>query len=222
VFTRREFLATSASAIPSIALARRWRLAAVLRVGTITDPARAELERGLAFGAAEARRSASLFRWTVDRIEMSTGEARQASSVHAIIMGTVGATPNDSVPVLRLVCEAAPREDASFTIAPCEAGRTEEAWQPTLERYGAAQLNDRYRSATGNPMSGDAWLGWFAFKVITDSALKLGTVDPVQLRAYLERPTTHFDGHKGAPLKFDAERRLVQPLYATDAARSGA
>src|SRR5687768_9929519 len=201
--------------MPYFALGRRWSLPSVLRVGTVTESTRPELERGLSFGAAEAQRSASLFQWTVERVTLpAAGATTPTQPVSAIIMGSLGAPPNDAVPVLRLLCDPSRNDDGSFLLAPCEDGEENEVWQPTLERYGAAQLNDRYRSATGSDMTSDAWLGWFAFKVLTDSVLKLRTADPARLGAHLALPTTVFDGHKGAPLRFDARRRLVQPLYA--------
>ncbi len=187
----------------------------MLRVGTVTESTRPELERGLSFGAAEAQRSASLFQWSVERVALpAAGATTTTQPVSAIIMATIGPPPNDAVPVLRLACDPSREDDGSFILAPCEDGEENEVWQPTLERYGAAQLNDRYRSATGTGMTSDAWLGWFAFKVLTDSVLKLRSADPVRLGAHLALPTTVFDGHKGAPLRFDAQRRLVQPLYA--------
>jgi hypothetical protein len=221
VVTRREFLVMSAGAVAHAAFSRR-EAAGVLRVGTATDPARVELERGLAFGAAEAQRSASLFKWTVERVELPAGSTTGLPPVDAVILGVPGPVPNDNLPTLRLVCDTSQSADGSFMLAPCGAAESDEVWQPTLERYGAAQLNDRYRSATGTPMTGEAWLGWFAFKALTDSALKLGTPDPARLRAHLGLPTTHFDGHKGVTLRFDGARRLAQPLYAKDRAPSGA
>ncbi|HEX6053868.1 MAG TPA: hypothetical protein VFZ21_31575 [Gemmatimonadaceae bacterium] len=222
MFSRREFLATSTSAIPYVALGRRWSHASVLRIGTVTDATRPELERGLAFGVAEAQRSASLFQWTVERVPLAVSGATPATPpVSTVIMAAVGPPPNDTVPVLRLVCDPSRTDDGSFILAPCEHGEENEVWQPTLERYGAAQLNDRYRSATGRPMSGDAWLGWFAVKLLADSALKLRTADPRRLQAHLALSTTVFDGHKGAPLRFDGRRRLVQPLYAKSGRPTG-
>jgi len=91
--------------------------------------------------------------------------------------------------------------------------------QAALERFGAAQLNDRYRAATGHPMSGDVWLGWFAMKVLAESALRSRSVAAADLVGYLARGS--FDGHKGSPLTFDSRRRLQQPLYELERASAG-
>jgi ABC-type branched-subunit amino acid transport system substrate-binding protein len=88
------------------------------------------------------------------------------------------------------------------------------AWSSSLERFGAAQLNERYRKRFGVEMDEDAWAGWLAIKVLLDAVLRKGTADPCTLERALiagER----FDGHKGVPLFFDPlSRELVQPLFA--------
>ena len=87
-------------------------------------------------------------------------------------------------------------------------------WVSTLERYGAAQINARYRNRFHAGMDGDAWAGWFAVKVASESALRAGSSEPGRLLVYLESSSTSFDGHKGWPLSFRiAEHQLRQPLY---------
>lgn len=89
------------------------------------------------------------------------------------------------------------------------------AWAPTLERFGASQLNDRYVRANGGaPMTSDAWLGWMAVKVVWESALRAKSGNAADVAAYLARKSTEFDGHKGRPLSFRAwNHQLRQPLY---------
>ena len=87
-------------------------------------------------------------------------------------------------------------------------------WDSRLERFGASQLNDRYRAAAGSGMDGDAWAGWAAVKIAAESALRSRSTDPSSLRSYMESPTTQFDGHKGWPLSFrPGDHQLRQPLY---------
>jgi len=62
-------------------------------------------------------------------------------------------------------------------------------------------------------MTGDAWAGWFAAKVLTESVLRTGSTDRAALSSYLRDTATVFDGHKGVGLRFDARGRLRQPLY---------
>jgi ABC-type branched-subunit amino acid transport system substrate-binding protein len=87
-------------------------------------------------------------------------------------------------------------------------------WGPTLERFGASQINDRYRDKYHEGMNGNAWAGWAAVKIAADAALRAQSVQPSKLLAYLESPSSEFDGHKGWPLTFRrSDHQLRQPLY---------
>ena len=217
VQSRRNFLETVFAATLAIP-ALRWPRAGVpsvrqkvLRLVAVIDPERAELLRGYAFGVTEGARSAALFGWKVESLD-DVRAIDPGGEPHAIVLGVPGRLPAwaAQLPVLRLICDDA-RDAAGFQLAPCNTRKV--AWLPTLSRYGAEQLNDRYRSATGTPMTSDAWLGWFAVKILVESALRTDSTEPDDLRAQLADPATRFDGHKGQPLYFDRRRRLVQPLY---------
>lgn len=87
-------------------------------------------------------------------------------------------------------------------------------WGPSLQRFGASQLNDRYRDKYHSGMDGFAWAGWAAVKIPSEAALRTGSTSPAKLAAYLESPSTQFDGHKGWSLTFRlADHQLRQPLY---------
>jgi ABC-type branched-subunit amino acid transport system substrate-binding protein len=87
-------------------------------------------------------------------------------------------------------------------------------WGPSLQRYGASQLNDRYRDKYQSEMDGFAWAGWAAVKIAAEAALRTRSTSPAKLLAYLESPATKFDGHKGWALTFTAaDHQLRQPLY---------
>jgi hypothetical protein len=89
-----------------------------------------------------------------------------------------------------------------------------ERWLPTLEAFGAAQLNARFAAHAGQPMTSAAWAGWMAVKAVSEAALRTKSAQPDALAAYLAAPTTRLDGHKGVPLSFSPrEHRLVQPVY---------
>jgi ABC-type branched-subunit amino acid transport system substrate-binding protein len=87
-------------------------------------------------------------------------------------------------------------------------------WAPTLQRFGASQINDRYSARYGAPMDGSAWAGWAAVKIAAEAVLRARSTVPDKVLAYLESPSTQFDGHKGWPLTFRAtDHQLRQPLY---------
>lgn len=87
-------------------------------------------------------------------------------------------------------------------------------WHPGLERFGAGQLNDRYRAYANAPMDGFAWAGWAAIKIASEAALRAQSGRAEKILAYLESPTSQFDGHKGWQLSFrSADHQLRQPVY---------
>jgi ABC-type branched-subunit amino acid transport system substrate-binding protein len=87
-------------------------------------------------------------------------------------------------------------------------------WHPKLERFGASQLNARFRARFGTAMDGPAWAGWLAAKALWEASLRARSTEPAALAAYLENGSTQFDGHKGWPLSFRAwDHQLRQPLY---------
>lgn len=95
-------------------------------------------------------------------------------------------------------------------------------WHSSLERFGAAQLNDRFRARFGGEMDGAAWAGWMAVKALWEASLRARSTDGAALRAYLSRDATQFDGHKGWPLSFRAwDRQLRQPLYLVAPGENG-
>lgn len=95
-------------------------------------------------------------------------------------------------------------------------------WDSHLQRFGASQLNDRYAAAAKREMDGAAWAGWAAIKIASETALRARSTDAAKMIAYVEAPTTEFDGHKGWPLSFrPADHQLRQPLYIVVASPDG-
>lgn len=92
-------------------------------------------------------------------------------------------------------------------------------WHGALTRYGAAQLNERYRRRFGEPMDAAAWAAWMAVKVVADATLRLRSDAADSLAAHLIDLRTSFDGHKGEGLRFGgADHQLQQPVYPLDSA----
>ena len=95
-------------------------------------------------------------------------------------------------------------------------------WSSMLERFGASQINDRYRAKYATGMDGGAWAGWAAVKFGAEAALRARSASPARLLGYLESPATQFDGHKGWPLTFrSSDHQLRQPLYIVLAPSAG-
>ena len=104
---------------------------------------------------------------------------------------------------------------AKASVANVPPSATVELWHRSLERYGAAQLNDRYTARFKRPMTSLAWAGWMAIKVAWEASLRAESIEPADLLAVLQKDETQFDGQKGAPLSFRTwDNQLRQPLYA--------
>jgi len=120
--------------------------------------------------------------------------------------------------------------DSMYSIAARTAGRqfaptsnSVVLWAPTLERYGASQINDRYRAWHRSPMDAGAWAGWVAVKIAAEAALRARSSRAEAILSYLESPAASFDGHKGWPLSFRlADHQLRQPLYVLSPSTAGA
>jgi hypothetical protein len=99
-----------------------------------------------------------------------------------------------------------------------EGGDELVAWHESLDRFGAQQLNERFRAHFARGMDGAAWTSWFGVKVLVEAALRTGSQNPTVLAGYLLADGTSFDGHKGQPLRFRSEdHQLMHPLYTPEA-----
>ncbi len=97
------------------------------------------------------------------------------------------------------------------TANPTAVGVTAQAWHPSLEKYAAAQLNKRYRGAFAHAMDDQAWAGWAAVKLLSDTVAREESAAPAVLLEAL-RTRLAFDGQKGVDMSFRADGQLRQPL----------
>jgi PQQ-dependent catabolism-associated beta-propeller protein len=111
---------------------------------------------------------------------------------------------------------------AALTSGGTGGGRAPVIWHEALQRYGAAQLNQRFIRSTGVPADAARWAGWMAAKVLWQIARDINSTDAPTLARHLESDTAEFDGHKGIALVFDSvTHELVQPLYPVPSVMQG-
>ncbi|AZQ66708.1 amino acid ABC transporter substrate-binding protein [Silicimonas algicola] len=92
-------------------------------------------------------------------------------------------------------------------------GLTPMAWHWTFERYGAPQLNQRFRRITDRDMSSEDWAGWAAVRAIMDAASAVRGTDPVAVKAALRSDKLAIDLYKGVRGNFrDWDGQLRQPI----------
>jgi ABC-type branched-subunit amino acid transport system substrate-binding protein len=242
--SRRQFVRISAGAMASIAIPpvlAPYRDEPVLRVAVIDDGSDA-CARGIKLGVSEAQHAAALFNRQITRLELSAGgvgRARNDGAQALVFAGSpasahrlaaecsdeglifLNASSTDDALrrehcgplVFHVAASAAMLADARSTAKQQAAGEVV-MWHSSLERFGAAQLNDRFLESQGVPMTSEAWGGWMAVKIIWEAFLRAPSSAASGLAEHLAAATTHFDGHKGVPLSFRSwDHQLRQPLY---------
>lgn len=133
-----------------------------------------------------------------------------------------------SLIVVRVVLSPAPLECSKFTFAVFPPSRlldevfgassaggpvTTTLWNSSLERFGALELNDRFRARWKTGMTGEAWAAWVAVKILSEASLRRESAAPLRILDYITK--SEFDGHKGWPLTFRAgDHILRQPIYS--------
>lgn len=216
---------------------------APLRLTLVTGPSPGNEDRlaaaivGARFGAAEGAHTARLvgrelslrittslrLEETEDSIVLvacdadTTARLAEQAAEKGILLVNIAA-PDDPLrgercgPMLFHVCAS----DAMRADARTEAsgeGRVV-MWHPSLERFGAEQLNERFVRFARKPMEEHAWTAWMAVKVVWEATARARSSDARVLARWLESDAAHFDGHKGVPLSFRRwDHQLRQPLF---------
>lgn len=89
-------------------------------------------------------------------------------------------------------------------------------WEPTLDAYGARELNARYMDRWAVPMEGAAWATYQGVKVLFEAAMFSGTTETDPVLSYLRAPNSVFDVWKGIGTSFRSwDHQMRQPLYLT-------
>ena len=218
------------------------RIGLVLPDSAARTPQMRAAARGVTLGVEEATRSAALFGRTVVMVEgADAARLVREGRVQALLGGFAtdecaalgDVAERSGVLFVDLGCSADELRGrqcrmSAFHVAPSAAmledaareagvaGGAAAAWDSRLERFGADQLNQRFRARFGEEMDSQGWVGWFAVKVLWESTLRARSTAPLALRQYLQSDAAQFDGHKGRPLSFRPwDHQLRQPLYVS-------
>lgn len=100
-------------------------------------------------------------------------------------------------------------------VAPARgAGYRAALWEPTLDAYGARELNARFAAHWGVPMDPAAWAAYQAVKIATEAAIATGSTDGAVLAGHLADEGSVFDVSKGIGVSFRCwDHQLRQSLY---------
>lgn len=219
----------------SLAAGARATAGDTLRVTVVVDDSatRRALLRGIAVGTDEASHTGGLFGTVVAMRLVTAGAGGQTVAPLGVEPALVVAAGDSAAcavaahiassaraPAIDVGCPPAAANAAGMYSlvagpgAPPDDSTRIELWSGTLERFGAAQLNERFRRRTGTRMDSPAWAGWLAMKIALELSMRARSTKGGALARQLADSRTQFDGQKGRPLRFDARtRQLVQPRY---------
>ena len=92
-------------------------------------------------------------------------------------------------------------------------GLTPASWHRTHERWGAAQLQSRFRKMTGRFMTALDYGVWAPIRAIGEAATRSKSTDFDKISAYIKGPDFELAGFKGQKLTFrDWNGQLRQPV----------
>ena len=92
------------------------------------------------------------------------------------------------------------------------AGTWAAGWHHDATRFGARELNARFRRRFNGALTESGWSAWAALKLVGEAVVRGGARDPASLRRFIESAPP-FDGHKGEALSFRAwDHQLRQPM----------
>jgi hypothetical protein len=214
-----------------------------IKVGFVLHPSASAARNGVTIGLEEAQRTGRLFGWEIelvrqpDSLDIAGAVAFLSAGGVTAIVGDLERAPlpawERNGPLVLSIARrsTAPGNSARrfFFLLPGidlpRAGEVQQtqsaadgtvmAWHPTLERFGAGEINQRFRARFGVGMDEHAWAGWMAMKILIEAALRTGSADARALESFLSSAAGRFDGHKGVPVYFDiATRELVQPVFS--------
>jgi ABC transporter substrate binding protein (PQQ-dependent alcohol dehydrogenase system) len=97
-------------------------------------------------------------------------------------------------------------------------GLTPTTWHPTLEVWGAAQAQNRFRRMTNRPMRPLDHQVWIAVRSIGEAVTRTKGADAAAIGAYLRSADFAIPAYKGVPLSFRPwDNQLRQPILIAQA-----
>lgn len=81
-------------------------------------------------------------------------------------------------------------------------GLSPRAWAPSVEQWGAAQLQGRFRKLAGRGMNANDYGAWAAMRSIAEAVTRAQTADAGALRAYILSDAFELGGFKGRKMSF--------------------
>lgn len=91
------------------------------------------------------------------------------------------------------------------------------AWHPTHERWGAVQMQNRFRRVAGRPMTPVDYAAWIAVRAIGEAATRTNSVDFADIRDYMLGPDFVVAAFKGVGVSFRSwNHQLRMPILLAE------
>ncbi len=203
--SRRAFLACAPAVLLAPSLLPRLARAPV-RILLVWAPAFENVKRGAELSAAEVQRAAGLLRREFTFSAMPAAEFKPDGAWTGIINATSPVINMSDTTIIDVTGTARCAPNV-LQLVPDGCADDCTLWHDSLSRFGAEQLNDRFRAANLQ-IDDHLWLGWFAVKLLWEAGA----------RDRAPRAMS-YDGHKGVPLRFNDAGVLVQPAYKLNAGK---
>ncbi|MCA0273918.1 MAG: ABC transporter substrate-binding protein [Proteobacteria bacterium] len=196
-----------ADALMQVLLTKRWT-----KLALITGPHQADKDWGAALRAATTKFGLDLVadkNWT-ERADLR----RSASSEVSLFTQDL---PDHDVLLIADESDDFARYVAYNTWLPRPVAGSEgmvpAGWSPTLEQWGAVQLQDRFKEGAARPMRPRDYAAWVAMRTLGEALTRAGSTDPGVLRSYVLSDEFELDGFKGRPLSYrNWNGELRQPI----------
>ena len=92
-------------------------------------------------------------------------------------------------------------------------GLTATSWHPTLEVWGAAQAQNRFRRTSNRLMRPVDYQVWMAVRAIGDTVTRTGETAPAAVKRAMLDASFGLPAYKGVPLSFRTwDQQLRQPI----------
>lgn len=92
-------------------------------------------------------------------------------------------------------------------------GLTATTWHPTLEAWGASQVQNRFQQSAGRPMRPLDYHTWVALRAVGEVVTRGAKTDPADVRRRLLDAQFGLAAYKGVPVSFRPwDRQLRQPI----------
>ncbi len=92
---------------------------------------------------------------------------------------------------------------------------TAQAWHGDFVKFAARDLNKRFKKKQGQTMDDDAWAGWAAVKMTSDSVARENISNAKRMLTHLKKDLS-FDGQKGSNMNFRETGQLRQLMILVE------